>query len=74
MQPFTRETGIALLAAAGCFATCYFLFRDQTGLLWIALRSFTYITLFVLLIVYLKLTPDLKPVLATVRKRLGIQG
>jgi hypothetical protein len=73
MQPFTRETGLAILAAAVCFAVCYFLFQDQSGLLWIALRSLTYITLFMLLIVYLKLTPDLMPVLATVRRRLGMQ-
>jgi O-antigen/teichoic acid export membrane protein len=73
MQPFTRETGIALLAAAGCFATCYFLFHNHTGILWIALRSLAFVFVFVLLIVYFKLTPDLKPVLATVRKRLRMQ-
>ncbi|RPD46631.1 lipopolysaccharide biosynthesis protein [Paracnuella aquatica] len=70
MQPFNRATVITLLLAAVCFVIPYFLFRDQLGLAALFLRSSVFIVLFAAGTTALKLTPDLEPVMQTVRKRL----
>ncbi|HEY1113097.1 MAG TPA: lipopolysaccharide biosynthesis protein [Chitinophagaceae bacterium] len=69
MQPFTPKSVYTLLLAAGAFYLTYLLFSDQQGLQWIVLRSAVFLAIFGAGTWLLKLTPDLEPVLETVRKR-----
>jgi O-antigen/teichoic acid export membrane protein len=71
MQPFDLKTLYTVLLTGACFAASYFLFRNQSGLLWIILRSLTFILPFILLTLWLKLSPDVVPVWQTVKKRMG---
>jgi O-antigen/teichoic acid export membrane protein len=69
MQPFTVHTLYTLIAVAVCFLITYYLFSDKTGIEWIILRSTVFSVLFVTAVISLKLTPDLRPVLSTIKKR-----
>jgi O-antigen/teichoic acid export membrane protein len=71
MQPFTRNTGVTLLVTALAFGATYLLFRGESGLLWMALRSTFFVFTFTVAVIYLKLSPDIAPVLETLKKRLG---
>jgi O-antigen/teichoic acid export membrane protein len=72
MQPFTWKSLYTLVVAAAVFLVCYLLFDGMFGLTWMMLRSFLFLLLFGTAVVMLKLTPDLQPVLQTVKKRLRI--
>lgn len=72
MQPFTLKTLYAVLLAVACYAVCYFAFSKHLGFGWIVLRSTVFTTLFAGGVVLLKLTPDLGPVLETIKKKLGL--
>jgi O-antigen/teichoic acid export membrane protein len=72
MQPFTIKSFYTLLLAAVCFGFCYFLFRNRQGIEWMILRSSLFLLLFITGTFYLKLTPDLKPVLQTLQKKIGV--
>lgn len=71
MQPFTRNSAIALLLGIGCYLITAALFSDMHGFLWIVARSSFYIGLFVAGSLLLKLSPDIIPVLTTLKKKLG---
>lgn len=73
MQPFGVKSFYTLLLAAGCFIICFFIMKDQQGLVWLVIRSLVFLALFTAGVFYLKLTPDLEPVLATIKKRMGIK-
>ena len=70
MQPFTAKSGYTLLLAAGAFYLTYLLFHEQQGFQWIVLRSTLFVVLFGAGAWMLKLSPDLEPVLDTVRRRI----
>jgi hypothetical protein len=72
MQPFTIKTLYTVIIAALSFAVCYFLLNDKTGLIWLFLRSLLFISLFLSAVFAMNLTPDLKPVLQTIKRRLRI--
>jgi hypothetical protein len=55
--------------ALACYAVCYFLLKDKTGIEWLAIRSFLFIGLFFAGTYWLNLTPDLKIVIANLKKR-----
>lgn len=67
MQPFTWKSLYALLLGGICFVTVYFLFRQQSGVLWMITRSMVFLILFVSTVYYFNLSPDIKPVLASLR-------
>lgn len=69
MQPFTQKTIVALIHAVICFGICYYIFRDMHHWQSIVLRSFVFIALYLPSAWYLKLSPDIKPVLEMVRKK-----
>lgn len=71
MQPFTAQSGYTILLAAGAFFLTYLLFHNYQGLQWIVLRSAFFALLFGGGAVLLKLSPDLKPVVETAKKKLG---
>ena len=72
MQPFTIKSLFAILLAFGCYGICYFLFNDKTGIQWLAIRSLSFILLFITGTYWLNLTPDMKIVLGNLKKRIGM--
>ena len=73
MQPFTRQSIYTLLLALTGYFVCYFLFSGLHGFIWIALRSLLFLVIYLGGIVYLNISPDFFPVIATIRKRLGLK-
>ena len=73
MQPFTAKSAYTLLLAAGAYYTTYLLFHEQQGILWIMLRSAVFVAMFAAGAWIFKLSPDLQPVVETVRKRIRRQ-
>ena len=71
MQPFSLKTIYTLLLAAAVYCIVFALFHNKTGFLYITLRSMVFILLYVTGMWLLKLSPDVQPVLATLRKKLG---
>ena len=72
MQPFDAKTIYTILLAAADFLICHYLFSSHHGIVWIILRSATFIAIYFPAIIYLKLSPDVLPVWETIKKRLGI--
>jgi O-antigen/teichoic acid export membrane protein len=72
--PFTLKSAYTILLAGACFASCYFLFAAMHGFPGLVLRSLTFCILFATGVIYLQLTPDMKPVLQTISKRLKLKG
>jgi O-antigen/teichoic acid export membrane protein len=72
--PFTIETIYTLLLALTCSAVCYFLFLNLHGFAGLIFRSLTFIILYASGAIMLRLSPDIQPVLQTIRKKLGIRS
>jgi O-antigen/teichoic acid export membrane protein len=72
--PLTIHSLQTVLLAASCYGACYFAFREWHGLAGMFTRSLAFILLYAAGTVYLKLTPDIKPVMQSIKKRLGITG
>lgn len=70
MQPFTWKSGITLILGLVCGMICYLLFNDYTGFGWIVLRSVIFILLFGGGTVIMNLSPDLLPVIGTIKNKL----
>ena len=70
MQPFTIKSLLAIVLALACYGICYFLLNDKTGIQWLVIRSLLFIGLFFTGTYWLNLTPDLKIVLETLKKRI----
>jgi len=73
LQPFNSKTVYTLLLGLGSFYLCYFLFDQFHGLLWIIVRSAVFISLYISLTLFLKLSPDIIPVWHTLLKRLRLK-
>lgn len=73
LMPFNYQTGLVLLHAAACFTLVYFLFRNRTDWAGLLLRSITYVVIFAVTAIRLKLSPDIAPVVATLRKRFRVR-
>jgi O-antigen/teichoic acid export membrane protein len=72
--PFTIQSLYTVLMAGLSFIICFYAFRDVHGLGGLVLRSLLFMILYGGAVIYFKLTPDLEPVIGTVRKRLGIKN
>ena len=70
--PFTVHSLYTLLWAAACFAICYFAFASLSGWTAMIVRSASFLVLYGTGAVYLKLSPDLQPVVSAFRKRMGL--
>ena len=73
MQPFKRNTLFALIAGFTCYLFCHYLFYQHYGFLWIVLRSAVFVSLYLFVVIYFGLSPDVMPVWNTLKKRLGIK-
>ena len=71
--PFTIQSVYTVLLAAACYSLCYYAFIQIHGLAGMILRSIVFILLFTTGGIYLKLSPDIQPVIRTIQKRLGIK-
>ncbi len=71
--PFTMQSLYTVLLAAACYGICHFSFINIHGLPGMFLRSITFILLFATAGVYMKLSPDIEPVMMTIKRRLGIK-
>jgi O-antigen/teichoic acid export membrane protein len=69
--PFTIHSLQTVLLAAVCYAACYFAFKDMNGLTGMFMRSIVFILLYSTGAIYMKLSPDIYPVLQTIKRRLG---
>jgi O-antigen/teichoic acid export membrane protein len=72
MQPFTLNSLYTLMLAAFAYFIAFILFRQHTGLVWIIARSSLFIAIYGCGMVLLNLTPDLKPVLVSVKRKLRL--
>ena len=73
MQPFSNKTVYAVLLAAVSFCISYFSSRNMTGVGAMFFSSILFIIPFAAGVIYLNLSPDLRPVWLTIQKRLGIK-
>ena len=69
--PFTAHSAYTIAVAAASLAVCYFLFRNMHGFIGLVLRSVAFLFLYSGAAVYLKLSPDIAPVIQSIKKRLG---
>jgi O-antigen/teichoic acid export membrane protein len=71
--PFTAKSFYTIVLTGGCFIVCFFLFRNIHGLEGLFLRSVVFCTLFGAGTFYMKLSPDVVPVLNSIKRRIGIR-
>jgi O-antigen/teichoic acid export membrane protein len=69
--PFTIQSLYTVLLAAACFIICYFSFENIHGIPGMLLRSLVFLFLYATGTIYMKLSPDIKPVWVSIKKRLG---
>ncbi len=70
MQPFSGKTVEVLLIAAASFMAMHFLFANKEGLLFLIIRSALFIIIFIVAVYIRNISPDVKPVFESLRKRL----
>ena len=71
--PFTIQSLYTISFAALCYIICYFLFMNIHGLAGLFLRSIAFLFIYITGVLYLNLSPDVKPVMQSVLKRLKIK-
>lgn len=71
--PFTIQSLYAVIVALGCWAACHYLFLSMHGWGGLFARSVAFIALYGGLNAWLRLSPDLEPVVAVMLKRAGIR-
>lgn len=70
--PFTLQSIYTLVLAVAGYAICYLAFHNMHNITGIILRSLLFVVLYAGSVLYFNLSPDVKPVLETIRKRLKI--
>ena len=71
LQPFTLSSIYTVVVAGCCYTICYFIFRNIHGFAGMFVRSGAFILLYGGSVIYFKLSPDVQPVWASIKKRLG---
>jgi O-antigen/teichoic acid export membrane protein len=69
MQPFSAKTIYTLLLGIATYFICHFLFDQYKGFEWIVVRSMVFMAIYVAGVLLLDLSPDVKPVLQSIRNR-----
>jgi hypothetical protein len=72
LQPFNGKSALAILWVLVCYFIWDFLFSDKTGILWILVRSSSFVVVYVAGVILLNLSNDVLPVWKTIQKRMGI--
>lgn len=68
--PFTIQSFYTLVTGAACFVICYYTFNAIHGFGGMVLRSLIFILLYGGAMIFFRLSPDIHPVIKTIRKRL----
>ena len=71
--PLTMKSLYTVLLGAASYGVCYFAFRNMHGLPGLFCRSSAFILLYACGVIYMKLSPDIQPVIQTIQKKLGIK-
>jgi O-antigen/teichoic acid export membrane protein len=73
MQPFTIKSVYTLILAIAVYFICLLLYKNETGFIWMIIRSFSFILLFAAGVVAFRLSEDVQPLwqLAMKKLRLG---
>ena len=71
MHPFSYKTIYAVVTAFVCYGICYYTFLSLHGLLGMLVKSTVFAALFGGAIIYFDLSPDVLPVIGSIRKRSG---
>ncbi len=71
--PFTMQSLYTVLLAAACYGICHFTFMNIHGFAGMFLRSIAFIILYATGAIGLKLSPDILPVMQTIKKKLGLR-
>jgi len=69
MHPFSKKTIYSIMIAFICFFICYYTFRSFHGFFAIVLKSSVFTSLYAGSIIYFDLSPDVLPVLVSIKKR-----
>ncbi|HWB93546.1 MAG TPA: polysaccharide biosynthesis C-terminal domain-containing protein [Puia sp.] len=69
LQPFSAKTLYVLVIAALAYLICHPLFQHFHGLVWIVLRSMTYVMLMGAGVIWFRLSEEVVPVWNTLKKR-----
>jgi len=72
--PFTIHSLHTILLTCASYAICHFVFLHLHGFWSMAIRSIAFMLLYGFGTIFLKLTPDIIPVVNTVKKRLGMKN
>ena len=70
--PFTIQSAYTILLAAACYTICYYVFINVHGFIGLVIRSVAFILLYGGTLIYFRLSPDIIPVIDTIKKRLGL--
>jgi O-antigen/teichoic acid export membrane protein len=71
--PFTIHSLYTVFLAGACYSICYFIFINIHGLSGLFIRSIAFILLYATAGIYMKLSPDIHPVIVTIKRRLGMK-
>lgn len=71
--PLTIQSLYTVLLAAACYGICYFTFMNTHGITGLFLRTIVFILLYAAGVIYFDLSADIKPVMQTIQKKLGIK-
>jgi hypothetical protein len=72
LQPFTLNTAWVLAHGIACFTLTYYLFKGLDGWTGMIVRTIFFVVVFVISAFYFKVSPDIQPVLQTIRKKLRL--
>lgn len=73
MQPFSKKTVEVVLIAGLLFTAVFYLFKNTTGLLHLIGSCFVFCAAYFSLLYFRNISPDIKPVLFTIMRRLKIK-
>ncbi len=71
--PLTIQSLYTVLMAAACYGLCHFAFKSLHGFTGLFTRSAAFVILYATGTIYLKLSPDILPVMRTIQKKLGLK-
>ncbi|RYF87251.1 MAG: polysaccharide biosynthesis protein [Chitinophagaceae bacterium] len=72
LQPFSKKTAEVIVIALGLYFVIYFTADSMQGLAGLLLRTAFYIIGFLVLVYYRNISPDMRPVVHSFQKRLGL--
>jgi len=71
--PLNLQSLYTVLLAAACYGICHFAFVNMHGVMGMFTRSSVFIILYATGAIYMKLSPDIRPVMQTFQKKLGLK-